>query len=108
MARREITQITDDFDGSILSENEVHVIRFSVDGSSYVMDVSKKNRELFEQCIADFIPKARKDSSPAGATAKYDAKKVREWAQARGLHVAERGKISQEIISDYLAAHGGV
>ena len=35
MARREITQFFDDIDNSPLNEDEVIVIRFSVDGKDY-------------------------------------------------------------------------
>ena len=46
MARREITQIYDDLDDKPLQETDVHVIRFSIDGSSYVMDVSKEIKSI--------------------------------------------------------------
>ena len=65
MARREITQIYDDLDDKPLQETDVHVIRFSIDGSSYVMDVSKENCEKFRNAIVEFIDKARPESISA-------------------------------------------
>lgn len=107
MARREITQIYDDLDNQPLQETDVHVIRFSIDGSSYIMDVSIKNCEKFRNAISEFIEKARKDSisSRYSPDQKYNAKDVREWAQARGYDVAVRGKLSRQLIDDYLAAN---
>ena len=107
MARREITQIYDDLDDKPLQETDVHVIRFSIDGSSYVMDVSKENCEKFRNAIVEFIDKARPESISARhlPNHKYNAKDVREWAQARGYEVAVRGKLSRKLIDDYLAAN---
>ncbi|AKK07257.1 MAG: Lsr2 family protein [Corynebacterium sp.] len=107
MARREITQIFDDLDDSPLNENDAHVLRFSIDGSGYVMDVSTKNCEKFKDAIAPFIEKARPESISArrNSEQKYNPKDVREWAIARGYEVAVRGKLSRQIIDDYLAAH---
>ena len=107
MARREITQIYDDLDDKPRQETDVHVIRFSIDGSSYVMDVSKENCEKFRNAIVEFIDKARPESISARhlPNQKYNAKDVREWAQARGYEVAVRGKLSRKLIDDYLAAN---
>lgn len=105
MARRKITQVFDDLDNKPLDENDVHVIRFSIDGSSYVMDVSSANCEKFRESISEFLAHARKDTNQRREPQNYSPKAVREWAAARGIVVAERGKLSQQIINDYLAAN---
>ncbi len=107
MARREITQIFDDLDNTPLGEKDAHVIRFSIDGSGYVMDVSAQNCEKFKVAIGEFIDKARPESFSARRNhePKYNPKHVREWAATRGYEVAVRGKLSRQIIDEYLAAH---
>ena len=48
MARREITQFFDDLDNAPLSEEEVNVVDFSVNGIDYTLDLSAKIRAAFE------------------------------------------------------------
>lgn len=107
MARREVTQIFDDLDNSPLEEKDVRVIRFSVNGTDYVLDVSEKNAAAFHAQLAPYINAARKVPSlrgrKPGAIAPYDPREVRQWASKNGYAVARRGKISQEIIDAYLA-----
>ncbi|MGV0418316.1 Lsr2 dimerization domain-containing protein [Corynebacterium segmentosum] len=43
MARREITQFYDDLDNQLIGEDELEVVRFSVNGRSYLMDLSRDN-----------------------------------------------------------------
>ncbi|WBT08647.1 Lsr2 family protein [Corynebacterium sp. SCR221107] len=109
MARREVTQIFDDLDNKPLDEAEVRVIRFAVNGTDYVLDVSEKNANRFYEVIGPYVEAARKVPSirthKGGAVAAYDPKQVREWATRNGYAVARRGKISQEIIDAYLAVN---
>ncbi|CAB0738315.1 Lsr2 family protein [Corynebacterium diphtheriae] len=45
MARREITQYFDDIDNTPLTEDQVHVVRFGVNGINYVLDLSADNAQ---------------------------------------------------------------
>lgn len=103
MARHNIVQYSDDFDGTPLNEDEVRVIRFSVDGTDYLLDVSESNAERFYEAIAPFIAKAR--TQPVDAMASISASDIRLWAKEQGYEVASRGKIPAELIEDYRAAH---
>ena len=49
-------------------------------------------------------PAAEPQSKPASRGRK-DAGKIREWARAQGLAVAEQGRLSVEVIRRYDAAH---
>lgn len=57
MARREITQYFDDIDNTPLTEDQVHVVRFGVNGINYVLDLSADNAQKFEDALAPFIEK---------------------------------------------------
>ncbi|MEJ5928810.1 Lsr2 family protein [Corynebacterium sp. H128] len=106
MARREVIQFFDDLDNSPLTKDEVNVIKFSVNGNSYIMDLSEQNAKTFHAALAPFIEVARKDTNTARKTANNpDPKAVREWAQSQGIEVAARGKLANDIIEKYLAAH---
>lgn len=103
MARHNIVQYSDDFDGTPLNEDEVRVIRFSVDGTDYLLDVSESNAGRFYEAIAPFIAKAH--TQPVDVMASISASEIRLWAKEQGYEVASRGKIPAELIEDYRAAH---
>ncbi|KLN37611.1 histone [Corynebacterium diphtheriae bv. gravis str. ISS 4746] len=53
MARREITQYFDDIDNTPLTEDQVHVVRFGVNGINYVLDLSADNAQKHDYQVAD-------------------------------------------------------
>lgn len=107
MARREVTQYFDDLDGTELSQNEVHIVNFSVNGAEYVIDLSVTNAEKFMDQLKPYIDAGRKLSHGRGPkiTPKYDAKAVRAWAKLEGIQVSNRGKIPDNVVERYLAAN---
>lgn len=117
MARREITQFIDDIDNTPLSESEVNSIRFSIDGSSYVLDLSEKNAAEFRELLAPYVkvaspaPSSRRSGSrrsgsrSSGGAKRSNSRAIREWAQAQGLKVADRGTIPSHIVDAYNEAH---
>lgn len=106
MARREVTQYFDDLDNTPLSEDQVHVIRFSVDGNDYIIDLSEQNAAQFREALEPYIKAARPaPSASRGSNARVHPKEIRRWAQSQGLAVAHRGKIPHEIINAYNEAH---
>ena len=103
MARREVTQFFDDLDNSPLTEEELTVIRFSVDGKDYLLDVSKENAEKFHAAMEPFVKAARHPIKKE--TRSYRPADVREWAAKHGYEVAERGKIPTSVITAYREAN---
>ncbi|WP_412099904.1 histone-like nucleoid-structuring protein Lsr2 [Corynebacterium aurimucosum] len=103
MARREITQFFDDIDNKPLSEEELVVIRFSVDGKDYLLDVSQENADKFHAALGPFIKAARHPVKKD--TRRYKPADVRVWAAKHGYQVAERGKIPNEVILAYRNAN---
>lgn len=103
MARREITQFFDDLDNSPLTEEELTVIRFSVDGKDYLLDVSPDNADKFHAALEPFIKAARHPVKKE--TRRYKPSDVREWAAKHGYEVAERGKIRNDVILAYRDAN---
>lgn len=109
MAKRILTSITDDFDGS----EDAETVTFSYQGRSYEIDLSDANREKLESALAPYITAGRK--SAAGARAKSSGPRsrggsselaaVRAWAQENGHTVNSRGRVPQAVLDAYNAAH---
>ena len=116
MARKEIVQFYDDLDKSPLSADEVNVVEFSYQGTTYVLDLSEANAQKFAADLEPYIAYATKVSKTAGrgrqraasTGAKSDPtrnRRIREWARAQGHEVSTRGQIPHELISAYEAAN---
>lgn len=115
MAKKQISVLTDDLDGS----DAEGTLTFSVDGSHYEIELSKKNRAAFDKATAPYIGAARKirgaGSTPPGRGAasrsaaaggkRTDLTDIRTWAREQGWKVSERGRIAAEIVDSYDAAH---
>lgn len=112
MARRVITQYFDDIDDTALDEDQVNTVRFSVEGSHYVIDLSEDNAVRFLELLAPYVeaaqpaPVARKARTRATDGAKRsDSRRIRQWAQAQNLEVSDRGVIPKHIVEAYNEAH---
>jgi Lsr2 len=107
--------LRDDLDGS--TEN-VRNLTYTVDGQDYEIDLSEDNVQRFHEALEPFVAKSREVKrqaaptrrrgdgrrSSAGST-RDDIPQIRQWAQAAGFDVSERGRIKKEIIDKYDEAH---
>lgn len=114
MAKQTITELVDDIDGGPADET----IKFGLEAAQYEVDLSKANAEKLRDLFAPYIAGARKigrGGTPrgsvnrttynGGARARDRNNAIREWAATQGITVADRGRIKQEIIDQYDAAH---
>jgi hypothetical protein len=106
MARNITVITTDDLDGS----EGAGPVTFSIDGSSYEIDLAAANRAKLAHTLAPFIGVARRVRSGSqrpgtgrSAVRKTDLALVRAWAREAGLKVSERGRISGEVMRRYEA-----
>jgi hypothetical protein len=113
MARRIITQLTDDLDGSDLPEG-TQATTFSLDGVSYSIDLSEKNAGKLRDALAPYVEAgtrvgapsaARRRTASSGPSASDRLQAIRGWAQSNGYTVGDRGRIKQDIVEAYDAAH---
>ena len=119
MARRTIQVLTDDLDGGEAEET----VKFGLDGNQYEIDLSKKNAGKMRDALAPFLAAGRKVGrggvvvggraatarvrGGGAAVADRDQNKaIREWAQANGIKVSDRGRIKQEIVDRYHSEAG--
>lgn len=103
MARREITQYFDDLDKTPLTEEQLRVIRFSLEGVNYTLDLSEENAEKFQALLQPYVEVASK--APRERGAKANPADIRAWAAKHGHQVAHRGKIPTKVIEAYHAAN---
>ena len=111
MAKQTTVTITDDLDGSANAKE----VSFSLDGRSWVIDLSAKNRTALEKALKPYIAKAteQRGGSRRGKSARSSSRSksradlgaVREWARSNGHEVSDRGRVSAEIQKAYDAAH---
>lgn len=105
MAKRVITTLEDDLDGTEANET----IRFSIDGADYEIDLNEAHAQELRQAIGKYASVARRSAGrprsaarPAGSS---DTKAARAWAIANGIPVSARGRIHSEVMERYAAAH---
>ena len=109
MAQKVQVVLEDDLDGGTADETVV----FGLDGTSYEIDLTKKNAAKLRDALAPWVAAGRRTGGSRGggrrgrgrAARGSQAGDVRAWARANGYQVSERGRISAEIQAAYSAAH---
>ncbi len=110
MAQKIQVLLVDDLDGG----TAVETVSFSVDGTSYEIDLSAKNAAKLRDAFATYVGAARRSGgrparratrkAAAGGGAGHTAE-VRAWARSKGIKVNERGRLSADVVAKYDAAH---
>jgi Lsr2 len=114
MGEQVVKSVFCDVDGEGVPAVATH--RFTLDGTSYVIDLSEGRDGEFLESFEFWLPYARPDlkGPKAGAKRKTAAKSsngevsaIRAWAKANGYDtVGDRGRISTEIRDAYEAQNG--
>jgi hypothetical protein len=104
MATRTITSLVDDTDGSEAQET----VEFSLDGTTYEIDLSDHNAKKLRDALEPWVSKARKTGGRRRArgdgAGKADLKAVRAWAASNNVELSKRGRIPQSVLEKYRAA----
>jgi hypothetical protein len=100
--------INDDIDGSADAET----VSFGLDGMSYEIDLSEKNRAKLDKALAPYIENGhrvarsrRQTGLSRSRSGRVDRAAIRTWAKENGLQVSDRGRISADVLEQYEAAH---
>ena len=110
MAKQTTVTVTDDLDGSANAKE----VTFSLNGESWTIDLSAKNRNALEKALRPYIAKATRQSRRRPVTStrrtvargpRRDLAQVRDWAKSNGHQVSDRGRISAAVQEAYDAAH---
>ena len=110
----QITQVklVDDLDGGEAAES----VAFSLDGKAYEIDLSETHAAALRDAFAPFIGGARRAGNPTkvgsqqrmstvrstgSGRSRGETAAIREWANANGLEVSTRGRISSTVLEAY-------
>jgi hypothetical protein len=117
VARQTIQMLIDDIDGGEAEET----VRFALDGVQYEIDLSEQNAGKMREMLARYIEAGSKVGRVATTTSvrsgpprrsgkatvdRDQNRAIREWAQAKGIPVSDRGRIKQNIIDRFNAEAG--
>jgi hypothetical protein len=114
MAREVIEKLIDDLDGGEAAES----VSFGLDGTTYEIDLSKKNAAAFRKVLDRYVKAARRSASsgrpsrrrstPSASAAgagkakrDYDISQLREWAGEHDIAVPARGRIPRAVVEQY-------
>ena len=107
MAQKTVVELVDDLDGGEADET----VTFAIDGVDFMIDLSAENANRLRDTLAQYVGHARRTNRRAGRPAngrsngQVDTQAIREWARSQGETVAERGRISQDLVVRFQAAH---
>jgi hypothetical protein len=108
MAKRVITTLEDDLDGSEANET----ITFSIDGAEYEIDLNDAHANELREALKKYRSVAHKTAGrvrptrrPTAGAGGNDTKAVRAWAIENGIPISTRGRIQADVMERYAAAH---
>jgi len=113
MAQKYVVQVIDDLDGTELDPSDVQEVRFGLDGRSYVIDLSTNNATGLRDALAPYADAARRDQAAGRAVSsakptgggRKDLDQVRQWANANGHTVSNRGRVPNSVLEAYDNSH---
>jgi hypothetical protein len=112
MAKRIITTLVDDVDGTLIADGEGESIVFSLDHVTYELDLTSANAASLREALAPFIAAGRvmgKSSIKAVSRPRVPSRAaeltvVREWARAQGLSAPDRGRMPAQLLAAFEAS----
>jgi hypothetical protein len=109
VAQKTVVELVDDLDGGEADET----VTFALDGVDFRIDLSSDNANRLRETLAEYVGHARRTSGrkkgaavAAARNGKPDTQAIREWARSQGETVAERGRISHDLLIRFQEAHG--
>lgn len=117
MARKVQVILSDDLDENLPADETVS---FSLDGTSYEIDLADKNAKELRDTFARYVSAARKvgrgsrgasgggRSRATGGGGRMDREQagaIRDWARKNGHNVSDRGRIPASVVEAYEGAH---
>jgi hypothetical protein len=102
VARKTVVEWVDDIDGTAAAET----VTFTIDGSSYEIDLSEKNAAKLRDVMGGWIEASRRSGHrrARGGHAKNDpseSNNARKWAVDNGFDVGPRGRLRSEVLDAY-------
>jgi hypothetical protein len=110
MSQKVQVLLTDDLDGTDIPEGKGETLTFALDGQTYEIDLSTKNANALRKTLAPYVDAGRRVKTSRGVKVKRtqvssDVRTIREWAQANGYEVNDRGRIPNDVRTAFEAAN---
>jgi hypothetical protein len=115
MARKVQVILSDDLDENLSADETVS---FSLDGTSYEIDLADKNAKEMRDAFSRYVSAARKvgrgtnrasgggrSRATGGRMDREQAGAIRDWARKNGHAVSDRGRIPASVVEAYEGAH---
>jgi nucleoid-associated protein Lsr2 len=111
MAQKVLVQLVDDIDGH--SGDDVSTIQFGLDGVTYEIDLNEPHAERLRGELSDYVGVARRvggrikrgTKPQSGSSAEpSEAGLIRQWGNANGFTLSNRGRIPGNVIDAYRQA----
>jgi hypothetical protein len=111
MATRTITEFIDDLTGE--AGEDVKTVEFSLDGSTYEIDLAGDNAARFRDNLSPYIKVGRKSLGKAAKASsvrigaglvkrdRAQTKAIRDWARTNGYQISDRGRIPTQVEHAY-------
>jgi hypothetical protein len=113
VAQKTVVELVDDLDGGEAAET----VFFALDGVDFRIDLSTENAARLRDTLAEYVDHARRvgahkpgraavrGAANGNGNGRPDTQAIREWARSQGETVAERGRLSHELLTRFQAAH---
>lgn len=111
MAQRVVTHLIDDISGMEILDGQGETLTFSLDGTTYEIDLSAENAEQLRAVITGYAAYARRVGRATGRSAtkiylEASNSEVKAWARSNGYEVADRGQVPKHVREAFKAAQG--
>ena len=115
MARKVQVILSDDLDENLSADETVS---FSLDGTSYEIDLADKNAKQMRDAFSRYVSAARKvgrgtrasgggrSRASGGRMDREQAGAIRDWARKNGHAVSDRGRMAASVVEAFAAAPG--
>jgi hypothetical protein len=113
MARKVVTTLVDDIDGTPIEDGKGETVPFALDGVNYEIDLSDGNAAKLRTALEDYVDKGRRVGRATSGKAaprrssssgpKEDLGAARLWLREYGPKISERGRISADLLEEYRA-----
>jgi hypothetical protein len=109
VAKKVITTLVDDIDGTEIVGENGETVSFSLDGISYEIDLTTTNAIALRNALVTYVNVARQvknRATPSRPRVKSDTHgselaTIRQWAQLNGYPAAARGRIPASTIAAF-------
>lgn len=120
----QVMRLIDDITGEAIEDGQGQTVTFSVNGTSYEIDLADKQLKKFHEALGFYIDHGRQvggmrrgPGRPAGSStapssgvkrAKRDPEQlnaIRSWWRSQGNEISDRGRIPYSVEEAYNEAH---